>query len=290
MTLAVILVNHNGRADLQKCLSSLEPEKRSVEMEVVVIDNNSSDGSQELVRNSFPWVRLIENRENVGYARANNQGIRASSAESILFLNPDTVISGGVIGHLLEELKKRPEAAAIAPRLRHEDGSFQVSFGQKVDFWAELFQKLLFNPFYRLRLRFFNRPRKVGWLSGACLLVRRQAVEEVGLFDENFFLYFEDIDLCVRLRKRGWQLVFDPEVTVLHAGGASTSARRLFSRLEYRRSQVYFYQKHNSRFSLFFLRLYLRVIFVFWRRLAFRTDEQKAIWREKTLGLFKKNA
>ncbi|MGQ9672641.1 MAG: glycosyltransferase family 2 protein [Candidatus Aminicenantales bacterium] len=284
--LTVIIVGHNSRVHLERCLASLEREGKSKEAEVILVDNHSSDGTQALVKQSFPWVSLIENKENVGYARANNQGIQSSRANFILFLNPDTAIPKGALSFLLQELKERPERAAIAPRLVREDGVFQVSFGRKPDFFGEAIQKLLLNPYFRLKLRFSVRPREVGWLSGACLLVRRSALEEAGFFDENFFLYFEDIDLCVRLRKNGYRLVFDPRVLVLHLGQASTSAHRLLSRIEYRRSQIYFYKKHNSRLSLFLLKIYLKVFFAFWTFFVLKRREEKALWREKVRGLF----
>ncbi len=259
--LAVIIVSHNCRDCLRACLDSLRPEVTSRLAEVILVDNNSSDGSQTLVRTSFPWVRLIENKENVGYARANNQGVRLTLADYILFLNPDTVIPPGSISALLEELKKRPDTAAIGPRLVRPTGSYQVSFGKKISFLAQMLQKLFLNPYFRMRLKFSSRPREVGWLSGACLLVRRQPLEEAGLFDENFFLYFEDIDLCYRLRRRGYKLIFFPRLDVLHRGGASTFALGFGNRREYRRSQIYFYQKHNSPLSLFLLRAYLGLLF-----------------------------
>ncbi|MBM3284263.1 MAG: glycosyltransferase family 2 protein [Candidatus Aminicenantes bacterium] len=288
--LSLILVNHNDSIHLRSCLRSLEPEARDLEAQVILVDNNSTDGSQAMIRSSFPWVRLIENSENLGFARANNQGIRESRADFLLFLNPDTVVFPGALSELLDELKRRPQAGAIAPRLVREDGSFQVSFGRRVSFFSELLQRLLFNPYYRVVLRFFSRAREAGWLSGACLLVRRKSLEDAGLFDENFFLYFEDIDLCYRLRKKGFRLILYPRATVLHAGGASTSGQKLASRLEYRHSQVYFYKKHNSRVSCFLLRLYLRLIFFFWGLFAAGSAEERALWREKTMDMFKGRA
>lgn len=286
--LAIILVSHNCRPYLQTCLASLEPGLSSLSTEVIVVDNNSSDGTQAQVERFFPKVRLIQNRENLGYARANNQGIRGSDSEFVLLLNPDTMVPGGAISSLLDELKKRPNAGAIGPRLVNETGLVQVSFGKKVSFLAEMKQKLFLNPYYQVRLRFSARPREVGWLSGACLLLRRQALEEAGLFDENFFLYFEDIDLCYRLRERGYRLIFFPGVEVVHRGGATTSNQRRSSRLEYRRSQVYFYEKHNSRLSLFLLKVYLRLVFAFSTAFLVPGKDEKSRWREKMRTILKR--
>ncbi|MFZ2053460.1 MAG: glycosyltransferase family 2 protein [Candidatus Aminicenantales bacterium] len=256
--LSVVVVNYNDRGHLTVCLSSLQKAVAGLSAEVILVDNRSEDGSPDLVRAAFPWVRLIENKENLGYPRANNIGFRQSRGEFCLFLNTDTVVPDSGLAALLSGIRGRPEAGAIGPALVHENGRFQVSFGRKVNFFSEIRQKLILNPFYRIVLRSSRKAREVGWLSGACLLVRREAVEAAGLFDADFFLYFEDIDLCRRIRERGFKLIFFPAVQVIHIGGAATSTRRWRSRLEYRRSQLLFYEKHNSRNSLRFLKLYLR--------------------------------
>jgi GT2 family glycosyltransferase len=239
-----------------------------------------------LVRASFPWAELITSSENLGYARANNRGIRESRGRFILLLNPDTVLPHGALRELLTGLEAQPEAGAIGPALVHENRSFQVSFGRKVGFFSELVQKSVRNPYYKVRLKTGAQARETGWLSGACLLLRRLALEEAGLFDENFFLFFEDIDLCLRMRQKGFRLIFEPRIKVLHVGGASTSRQKLASRLEYRRSQVYFYRKHNSRLSLFLLKLYLRLTFIVWRLFVLKTGEEKALLREKAGAIF----
>ncbi|MDH7513562.1 MAG: glycosyltransferase family 2 protein [Clostridiales bacterium] len=285
--LSIVLVSYNDRVRLGRCLFSLEEEAKNLGAEVVVVDNNSADGSQELVRTSFSWAKLIENSENLGYAKGNNRGIQGSRGKFVLLLNPDTVVPSGALSTLLAELKARPEAGAIGPALVHEDQTFQVSFGRKVSFFSELVQKLARNPYYKARLKAGLPARETGWLSGACLLLRRTALEEAGVFDENFFLFFEDIDLCLRLRKKGFRLIFEPRIKVLHAGGASTSREKLASRLEYRRSQVYFYRKHNSRLSLFLLKIYLRLTFFLQRFFVLRTNEERTLLREKARAIFK---
>ena len=256
--LSVVLVNYNDSSHLAGCLSSLQKAISGLSAEVILVDNHSEDGSPGLVRTAFPWVRLIENEENLGYPTANNIGFRQSRGEFCLFLNTDTVMPETGLVALLSGIRSRREAGAIGPALVRKNGLFQVSFGRRVSFFSEIRQKFVFNPFYRFALRLSRKAREVGWLSGACLLARRNAVEAAGLFDENFFLFFEDIDLCQRIRERGFKLIFFPAVRVVHIGGAATSARRWRSRLEYRRSQLRFYDKHNSRNSLRFLKLYLR--------------------------------
>lgn len=279
--LSVILVNFNDRIHLGDCLGALEKAMERLEGETILVDNGSRDGSQDLVRSSFPSVGLIENDENVGYARANNVGIRASRGDYILFLNTDTAVPPGALVSLLKEMKGDAGLGAAGPALVHEGGSLQVSFGKRVNFFSEIWQKVVLNPYYKKALKSSVRPRQVGWLSGACLLARRAAVEEAGLFDEDFFIYFEDIDLCLRMKSRGWKLAFFPAVRVVHVGGATTSARRLQARLEKRKSQLHFYRKHNSRASVFLLRTYLRINFALTGTLKLRKPEDEAWLRSQ---------
>jgi len=255
--LSVILVNYNDLAHIEASLSSLQAADLPPATEIIVVDNDSSDGSRELVASRFPRVRLVTNRENVGFPRANNQGAQESHGEFLLFLNTDTIVPPGALVPLLDLMRADATIGAAGPRLFHGDGDFQVSFGRRVDFFAQFRQKLILNPYYRRVLKKGGPLREAGWLSAACLLCRRTAFDAVGGFDDNFFLYFEDIDLCFRIREAGWRLVLVPEARVFHAGGATTMPRRSASRFEYRRSQLYFYRKHNSRGSLRLLRFYL---------------------------------
>lgn len=255
--ISVILVNYNDRHHLEDCLSSLNKTVVDIPFEVFVVDNQSSDGSPEWIREHAPGVQLIANSENVGFARANNQGIQKSRGAYILFLNTDTAVEPGAVQSLLEELRSNSTIGAVGPALFCGEKTFQVSFGKRVSFFREIFQKLVLNPYYRFRLKKESKKREVGWLSAACLLTRKDILEEVGLFDENYFLYFEDIDLCVRIREKGYVLEYLPQARVYHSGGASTEGLELFIRYHYRKSQLFFYQKHNSKVAGTLLRLYL---------------------------------
>lgn len=258
--LAVIIVNRNGKDALTRCLESLRASAQGKDWEVIIADNASDDGSPDVVSRNFPKFRLIGTGGNLGFARANNMAWKQTRTPFVLFLNPDTEVHPGSLELLLEEMKRNPMAGASGPLLVREGAKPQVSFGGRVNFFRELLQKSFLNPYYKRRLKNLRRPREVTWVSGACLLVRREAVEQAAGFDERFFLYFEDIDLCVRMAAQGWKILFLPQARVLHEGGAST---RQFapSRLEYRRSQLLFYRKHNSRTSLRLLRSYLRLSF-----------------------------
>lgn len=258
--LSIIIVNRNGRDYLGDCLGSVKAASRGRDWETVVVDNASDDGSPDMVKRELPDAKLVLNRENAGFARANNAAWRKARAPFILFLNPDTRIIGPAIDVLLGVLRERGEAGACGPLLARDDGSYQVSFGGRVGFFRELIQKSALNAYYRRRLRRERCLRDAAWVSGACLLARREALEQAGGFDEDFFLYFEDIDLCVRMKDRGWKVLFVPQAEVVHLGGGATSAFAP-SRYEYRRSQLLYYRKHCSALSRALLRGYLRLSF-----------------------------
>jgi GT2 family glycosyltransferase len=261
MDLSIVIVNYNDRRHLDACLSSLQKHPPSVGHEVIVVDNASSDGSRDWIAGAFPAVRLIANPENTGFSTANNLGVRESRGEFLLFLNSDTVVPPGALDGLLAKLKSDPSFGAAGPALLRGPRSYQVSFGRSVNFGAQFWQKLVLNSYHKVRQKKGGKDRAVGWLSAACLLCRRTAFERAGGFDERFFLYFEDIDLCLRWRLDGWKMVHVPAVRVFHEGGATTAPRAAASRFEYRKSQLYFYEKHNSRVSYGLLRTYLRLNF-----------------------------
>lgn len=283
--LSIILVSFNDRPHLAANLESIRAAADGLPLEVILVDNQSEDGSPALVRERFPWVRLIVNDHNAGFAAANNAGIQASSGRFLLFLNTDTLLPPGSLAALLAELDRRPQAGAVGPALVREDSSYQVSFGSGIGFFAEMRQKFFLNPYYRAVLRHSRKIRSVGWLSGACLLTRREAVGAAGLFDEGFFIYFEDIDLCRRIRSLGFELIYDPAVKVLHYGGATTARRKWRNRLHYRASQLHYYEKHASGPSIFLLKAYLRLSFLGLKLFRVRSAEDRALLAQVKAGI-----
>jgi len=259
----VILVNYNGKVFIEDCLDSLIRDPFYEQTEILVVDNGSKDESPELIREKYPVVNLLINTENRGFAWANNQGIQVSRGDYVLLLNTDTAVPPGALRELLSILKSDENIGAVGPLLYSNENQYQVSFGYKVDFLHELLKRSILNYIWKKRLRYLRRDIAVRWLSGACILIRKKSLEEVRFFDDNFFLYFEDIDLCYRLQQKKYKLILTPSVRVYHKGGGSSVAESLKNRLHYRRSQLYFYQKHNSRLSLFLLKIYLRIVFLF---------------------------
>lgn len=255
MDLSIIIVSFNARADLERCLESLHAAAPGASHEILVIDNHSSDDSVEAARR-WPGVRVIENGANLGFARANNVGIRASTGAALLLLNSDTIVPAGAIDRMLTELHAQPDVAVVGPRLVDGNGRAELSFGRMIGPWNELRQKRRVRAD---RVESLTRQRRCpDWVSGACLLVRRADAEAVGLLDERYFMYAEDVDFCAAIRARGRLVLFTPDVEVVHQRGRSAAAAPGETQDAYRCSQIAFYEKHHPYWAPL-LKLYLRL-------------------------------
>lgn len=263
-SLAIIIVSYNVREELRACLESFAGHTDPFRTTITVVDNKSTDGTPAMVRQRWPAVRVIDAGENLGFARANNVGIRATTGEYVLLLNPDTIVPPGSIQSLVRGLASRPEAAAAGPRLKDELGFPELSSGWTIGPLGELRQKII-GSLYRRRMRFVVRmvdgwSRSAGerkWVSGACLVVRRDDLEAVGLLDERYFMYTEDVDLCVALRQRGRAILYVPQSEIVHLRGRSAARNPDTERLR-RQSQLAYYRKHHPAWVPL-LRLYLRL-------------------------------
>jgi GT2 family glycosyltransferase len=251
---SIIIVSFNARADLERCLASLRAAPPALAHEIIVVDNGSTDGSAEAAER-FPNVAVIRAGANLGFARATNIGIRASRGTNLLLLNSDTVVPAGAIDHLAAELDRDPAIAVIGPRLVDGNGQAELSYGRMIGPFNELRQKMR-NRRPALVDRLTRRRHSPDWVSGACLLVRRSDAEAVGLLDERFFMYTEDVDFCAAIRARGRRIVFTPDVEVVHLRGRSVASAPAATQAAYRRSQLAFYGKHRPGW-LPLLRLYL---------------------------------
>jgi len=262
--LSIIIVSFNARADLERCLESLHVSPPDVSHEIIVVDNASSDGSADAARR-WPDVRVIEAGANLGFARANNAGIRASSGADLLMLNSDTIVPPGAIDRLVDDLARHPDVAVVGPRLVDGDGRAELSFGRMIGPLNELRQKRLVRGHERRDPkisafvdRLTRRAHAPDWVSGACLLVRRADAEAVGLLDERYCLYTEDVDFCAAIRARGRRIRFTPAVEIVHLRGRSAAAAPAAAREASRQSRLAFYEKHHP-FWAPLLRLYLRL-------------------------------
>jgi GT2 family glycosyltransferase len=264
MDLSIIVVSYNARVDLERCLSLLHEAPPSASHEILVVDNGSSDGSVTAARH-WPAVRVIELGGNRGFACATNVGITASSGENLLLLNSDTLARGPALDRLLAVLRAHPDAAVAGPRLVDGMGRVELSFGRMISPWNELRQKRLAHGHARgvgrasrLVESMTRTTQWPDWVSGACLLVRRRDAEAVGLLDERYFLYTEDVDFCAAIRARGRRILFTPDVEVVHLGGRSAASAPAATRAAYHRSHLAFYTKHHPRMAPL-LRLYRRL-------------------------------
>jgi N-acetylglucosaminyl-diphospho-decaprenol L-rhamnosyltransferase len=251
--LAVVVVNFNTGDYLTRCIRSTFEAAGDARLEVVVVDNDSRDGSANQAAAAHPGVRLISNQSNRGFAAAANQGMRATSAPFVLLLNPDAEILSGTLGGFLKVARDRPRAGAIGPVVKDPEGSVYPS-ARRVPTLGMALGHAFVHPFapdnrfsraYTLAGWDRRSEREVEWVSGSCCLLRRAALEEVGFFDEGYFLYVEDVDLCTRLRQGGWEVRFSPELEVLHVGGISTAGKKRMT-LEHSKSIYRYFVKFRS--------------------------------------------
>lgn len=260
---SVVVVTYNGRGHVEACLEALD-RHAGLPYELLVVDNASPDGTADLVAGLRPAARLLRNERNRGFGAACNQALAQARAERVLLLNPDAELRPGALPALAAALEADPAVALAGPRTLQADGVAQPSFGPPLTLWNELWRRR-FDRALRARRRWavdvaerqVARAHEPPWLSAACLLGRTRALRDVGGFDERYFLYEEDVDLCLRLRAAGFRLRHVPEAVVLHLGGRSMQTASGLARREYDRSHVRFYARHHGGWQLLGLRLWL---------------------------------
>lgn len=251
MDLSIAIVNWNTRGMLFGCLKSVYATADGLQFEVFVVDNASTDGSQAMVRERFPQVHLIENQENVGFACANNQAIRRGRGRYVLLLNSDTEVYPGALKTMVRFMDVHPQAGACGPQLVNPDSSLQISchpiLTPEREFWRLLFLDRLWRRATYAQERWDpETPRRVEVVKGACLLLRREALDQVGLLDEQYFMYTEEMDLCYRLAQAGWQLWWVPGAVVKHYGEASSTQVAETMYLQLYRSKIQFHRKFGG--------------------------------------------
>ena len=256
--LSVCIVSWNTRDLLRDCLSSLVADPASNDWEIIVVDNASTDGSPDMVVEEFPEVMLIANARNLGFSRGNNAGLERATGRHLLILNPDTRVEADALSGLAQYLDAHPGVGAVGPRLIRGDGTLELSCGRTPSLGAEIVHKLLLHrvfPFFRFGRWDHESTRSVGWVTGACLMVRREAADQVGLLDTRMFMCFEDLDWCMRLHRAGWQIVYYPTHRVIHLGGQSIQQNREEMLVVSQQSLFFLFQKHSGRLQLTVLRI-----------------------------------
>ncbi len=298
MDVSIIVVAWNVRQLLYDCLKSVFDETRQVRFEVIYVDNASRDGSVEMVRSEFPQVRIIENQKNEGFIRANNQAIRVSRARYVLLLNSDTVVLDNAIAKTVKFADEHPEAAVVGCRVLNPDKTLQRSCFM---YPSILNMFLAATYLYKVfpRSKFFGRQRMTWWdfdeareveaVCGCCSLVRREAIDQVGLMDETYFVYADDPDWCYRFKKTGWKILFTPGAEIVHYGHQTTKQMRREFVFQFAGSILIFMRLHRSRLTfplarfltaLFFL---LRVPYYVFKALLNKSDGDSSI---RTAGTY----
>jgi GT2 family glycosyltransferase len=261
----VIIVNWNTKDLVCQCIDSLAQTLKKTDTEVFVVDNGSTDGSLGVVREKFPGVRLIENPVNLGFAKANNQAISLSSREYLLLLNPDTQVKDEAIERMLSFMDAHPEAGVVGAQLLNVDASKQNSIANFPSLATELlnksFLRRLFPDKFPGKETDYPGPVEVDSVIGACMMARRKALEQVGLLDEEYFLFLEETDCCYRMKKAGWKIYHIPQAKILHFQGKSAEAEKGKARIEYYRSRYHYFRKNRGSFqsSVLFIGLIIKL-------------------------------
>lgn len=255
MILSVIILNWNTEKLLKNCLQTVFKQTKGLDFEVIVVDNASADGSKTMVKKEFPQAKVIVNPQNWGYAKGNNQGLKAAKGEWLLLLNTDTKLKARALTNLVAFARTKPKLGVVGPRLLNMDGSFQASA-------APFFN--LSNTFLWLfsgdRFLYSSPPHpcQVDWVMGSAFLVAQKAIKKAGLLDEKFFMYLEDQEWCFRIKKAGFEIWFYPEAEIYHLNRGSTGGSQKQAIIWIYQSLVYFYQKHFAPWKGFVLKLMLK--------------------------------
>lgn len=253
--LCVSIISYNSLNFLKECLDSLLSYPPDKGYKIVVVDNASSDGSPEFIKNSYPQIKLIINNTNIGFAAANNQAIKSSKSEYVLLINSDCQVYKDSLNKLIEFMDSTPNVGVIGPKIINSDGSIQFSCRKFPSILNAGLHSILTNivpnnPFSRkYKLVDINRdnPFEVDWVSGSCMLIRRDALDNAGLMDEHYFMYVEDVDLCYQMWKKNWKVFYFPYSEILHHIGGSTTDKKIKASIMMQKSIFYFFWKNYKK-------------------------------------------
>ena len=287
MFLSIIIVSYNTKDLVKNCLQTVFGSNINFPFEVIVVDNNSGDGTVEMINEEFKEVKLIVNSKNLGYGRANNQGMKLAKGKYILLLNSDTEIINDVITKMVEWLEKRSEVGAVGCQLLYKNGKVQQSAGfipklSKIFYWATFLDDLpilrdIIKPYHVSDINFYKKEHEVGWVTGAFFLLRKEIFEKLGGFDEKIFMYTEEIEWCMKIKKAGWKIFYTPKTSVYHLKSASPRNLNENAIIFEYKGLIYLFSKYKPKWEMIFLPSILR-LGAFLRRLRFSIigDKQKA--------------
>ncbi len=252
MKLSVVIVSYNVRYYLDQCLKSVQTALEGIESEVFVVDNHSQDDTVEMLMEDYPWVHLIVNTENVGFSRANNIAIRQSNGEYVLLLNPDTWVEEHTLLDVLSFMDAHPKAGGAGVMMHNEDGTLAPESRRAIPTpWVSCLKMLGFDKRYYMSHLSWNEPGRIEVISGAFCLLRRKTLDEVGLLDEDFFMYGEDIDLSYRILKGGWENWYLPYPIIHYKGKSTQKSDYRYVHIFYQ-AMLIFFKKHYGHLSFFF--------------------------------------
>ena len=270
MNISIIIVNYNTAGLLQNCIHSILDNTKGLDCEVIVVDNHSTDGSQNMLRKMFPQVLLFHNKENLGFSRANNLGYSHSKGKYLLFLNSDTLILDSAIEKMINYLKAHPQVGLVGPKILNYQHQPTRSYMRFLDIKTLFLGSKYFKFFFdveKYRMHFssydFSSIQHVPWVSGACLMVKRNIFQKAGLFDESYFLYFEDMDLCLQIQNLGYRIVYLPTAGIVHLFGGSSSGRSEQLNQVHKNSMLIYFKKNFSTFHCWIAKLYLSLFYKF---------------------------
>lgn len=252
MKLSIVIVSYNVRTFVEQCLDSVQKASRGIDVEVFVVDNASADDTVEVIGRRYPWVRLIANTSNLGFAGANNIAIRQSVGEYVLLLNPDTVVGEDTLRHSLAFMDAHPEAGGAGVKMHNEDGTVAPESRRALPTpWVSCLKMLGFTKRYYMSHLPWDEPAQIEVISGAFCLLRKKALDEIGLLDEDFFMYGEDIDLSYRLLKGGWQNWYLPYPIIHYKGKSTQKSDYRYVHIFYQ-AMLIFFRKHYGHQSFFY--------------------------------------
>ena len=302
--LSVVILSWNVHDLLGQCLRSATMGYRPLATETIVVDNASCDGSAEMVRAEFPHVRLIANTTNRGYAGGNNDGIAAATGRYVMVLNPDTRVLGEALATMVAYADAHPDVGALGPQLLNPDGSVQSSRRHFPTLITGLFESTWLQPLappgvlrhYYVLDRTDDEIQEVDWVTGACLLVRREAIHQVGGLDEGFFMYSEELDWCRRIRQAGWKVVYLPTAQVMHYAGKSSDQVIAQRHIYFQTSKVRYFRKHHGELTGGLVRIALLTMYAWQLMLEaakgalgykreLRRERMRAYWQVLRSGL-----
>lgn len=259
MDLSIVILSYNTRNILLDCLKSIIRNVKKLNYELIVVDNASSDNSANSVEKDFPQVKLIRSPKNLGFAAGNNLGVKKTKGKYLLFLNSDTLLKEGSLEGLVNYMEKHPEVGAIGPKLLNEDGTSQGSAGAFPSLKVVLL--MLFKEHFggsKLVRTSYSDICEVDWLMGSALLIRKDVFLQVGGFDENIFMYYDEVELCYRIRKANFSIIFNPNFEIIHLWQRSSTSGRSGPILGNYKGLLYFYRKHKSYLELLILKIMLK--------------------------------